>query len=136
MKCKRCQSKIHDDEDICPNCGQDLASLRQLLKISYEEELAHLEEQGLQPPKVDQLSAEDLKDSPEIIDGPRVILDSRGVGYGSRPSPGFFPAGGLSAEDPIEEEKRATAWEQTPRGGFWLRFMGFATDQLMLLFIL
>ena len=136
MKCKRCQSKIHDDEDICPNCGQDLASLRQLLKISYEEELAHFEDQGLQPPKVDQLSAEDLKDSPEIIDGPRVILDSRGVGYGSGSSPGFSPADGLSAEDPIEEENRATAWEQTLRGGFWLRLMAFTTDQLILLFIL
>ena len=136
MKCKRCQSKIRDDEDICPNCGQDLASLRQLLKISYEEELAHFEEQGLQSPKVDQLPAEERKDNPKMIDGPRVILDSRGVDYGSGSSPGFSLADGLSAEDPFEEENKATTWEQTRRGGFWLRFMAFTIDQLILLFIL
>ncbi len=132
MKCKRCHIQVPDDANLCPQCGQDLASLRQLLKISYEEELAHLEDQGIQPPKVDPLPAPGQKDSPAINDGPRIILDSRGVDYGTDYGPGFSLTDPLSAEERSEKEEKTAGWDRALGGGFWLRFMAFAVDHLIL----
>lgn len=132
MKCKRCHVQVPDDADHCPKCGQDLASLRQLLKISYEEELAHLEDQGIQPPKVDPLPAPGQKDSPAINDGPRIILDSRGVDYGTDYGPGFSLTDPLSTEESYEKEEKTAGWDRALGGGFWLRFMAFTVDHLIL----
>jgi uncharacterized RDD family membrane protein YckC len=128
MKCKRCQAQVPDDANVCPQCGQDLASLRQLLQISYEEEMAYLADQGLQPPKVDSVPVLDRKDEPAVPNGPRIILDPPGVGYGSDSGPGFSPADPLSAEEDFEKEENLSGWEHALRGGFGLRFMAFAID--------
>ena len=135
MKCKRCRVQVPEDADLCPHCGQDLNSLRQLLKISYEEELAHLEDQGLQSPKVDPLPAPGQEDSPAIMDGPRIVLNSHGVDYGPDSGPGFSLADPLSAEERSEQEEKIAGWDRALRGGFWLRFMAFAVDHLILLLI-
>jgi len=135
MKCKRCHIQVPDDADHCPKCGQDLVSLRQLLKISYEEELAHLEDQGIQPPKVDPLPAQGQQESPAIMDGPRIILDSRGADYGPNYGPGFAVTDPLSAEELSEKEEKTAGWERALKGGFWLRLMAFAVDQLILFLI-
>jgi len=132
MKCKRCRIQVPEDADLCPNCGQDLKSLRQLLKISYEEELAHLEEQGLQPPKIDPLPTQDKKDGPAIMDGPRIIFDSKGVEDSADQGPGFSREDSSSAEERTRPEEKTASWDRALRGGFWLRFMALTADHLIL----
>lgn len=135
MKCKRCHIQVPDDANLCPQCGQDLASLRQLLRISYEEELAYLADQGLQPPKVDPLPALGRKDEPAVDDGPRIILDPRGDDYVTDSGSGFFLGDPLSVEERSEKEEKTSNWDRALRGGFGLRFMAFAVDHLIVFLI-
>jgi len=135
MKCKRCQTQVPDDANICPQCGQDLDSLRQLLQISYEEEMAYLAGQGLPPPQVDPLPALDRKDGPALNDGPRIIIDPRGNDYGTDSSPGFSLADSLSVEEESEKEEKTSGWDRALRGGFGLRLMAFAVDDLIVFLV-
>jgi uncharacterized RDD family membrane protein YckC len=135
MKCKRCQAQVPDDANLCPQCGQDLDSLRQLLQISYEEEMAYLADQGLPPPQVDPVPALDRKDEPAVYDGPRIILDPRGNDYGTDSGSGFSLADPLSVEEDSKKEEKASGWEHALRGGFGLRFMAFAVDHFIVFLI-
>ena len=132
MKCKRCRIQIPDDADLCPHCGQVLKSLRQLLKISYEEEPAHFEDPGLQPPRVDPLPPSDQKESPAMMDGPRIIFDSKGVDFNTDLGPAFSHEDSSSAEEQPAQEEKTAGWSRALRGGFWLRFMALAVDYLFL----
>jgi len=135
MKCKRCQTQVPDDANLCPQCGQDLDSLRQLLQISYEEEVAYLADQGLPPPQVDPVPALDRKDEPAVKDGPQIILDPRGDDYGTDCSSGFSLEDPLSVEEDSEKEEKTSGWEHALRGGFGLRFMAFAVDHFIVFLI-
>jgi len=131
MKCKRCLAQVPDDVDICPNCGQDLTSLRQLLKNFYAEEPSQSSDSGLTPSKPEGTLLPGKKESPLRKD-PRVVLDSDKPGHDQE----FSLADALSAEEPTEEEEEAVIWEGPRRGGFWLRSMAFVIDHLILLFTL
>lgn len=135
MKCKRCHVQVPDDANLCPQCGQDLASLRQLLQISYEEELAYLTDQGLQAPQMDPVPALDRKDEPAVKEGPRIILDPRRDDYGPDSRAGFSLADPLSVEERSEKEEKTSSWDRALRGGFGLRFMAFAVDYLIVFLI-
>lgn len=133
MKCKRCRSTVPDSVETCPNCGQDLSSLRQLLNDFYSDEPLRAEEpdrHASEPevfsktdPKTRLISAEDIK----IITGPE-------PDYGG----GFSLEDVLSAEEPERDEiqEKAPSWDRALRGGFWIRSAAFLTDQLILLILL
>jgi uncharacterized RDD family membrane protein YckC len=132
MKCKRCHVQVPDDADQCPQCGQDLASLRQLLQISYEEEMAYLTDQRMQGPKVDPLPVLDRKDDPDVPNSPRITFDPPKEGYGRDPGPEFSLADPLPVDERSDKEEKTSGWEHALRGGFVLRFMAFAVDHLVL----
>ncbi len=131
MKCKRCRSTVPDDIDTCPNCGQDLSSLRQLLKDFYDEDPVRIE--GQDPPtpepevfpKADQKNITAGSEDIRIVTGPVPDYDHD-----------FSSEEALPGEEPDEEEEETSAWDRALRGGFWLRSMAFATDQVILLFLL
>jgi len=131
MKCKRCLSQVRDDVDICPNCGQDLTSLRQLLRNFYSEEPNPSGDQDLQPSQIESASPLGRKEGPQRIE-PRIILDGGQPAYGRDFA---LPDRGSSEELP-EEEGEGVIWERPLLGTFWLRSMAFAVDQLILVFIL
>jgi len=138
MKCKRCHVQVPDDANQCPHCGQDLASLRQLLQISYEEELAGLADQGFPAPKVDPLPVSDRKGESAAKEEPRIILDPRRDEHAPDPGAEYYLADALSIEEDTEKEEKASSWDRALRGGFGLRFMAFAVDHfvLFLLFVI
>ncbi len=130
MKCKRCLAQVPDHLEVCPNCGQDLASLRQLLKDFYEEPNP-FEEPGwvstriLEPPR-DQGS----KTLPS--DQPRVIFNS----------PPDELTRKLALHEPVgddetweQEHAPSQEWTVLP-GGFWLRSMAFIADFFLILLII
>jgi uncharacterized RDD family membrane protein YckC len=131
MKCKRCLTQVRDDVDICPNCGQDLTSLRQLLKDFYSEEPNQSGDQGLQPPRPESSPPPGRKEGPQKIE-PRIILDRGQPAYG----PDLALSDRVSSEELPEEEGEGVIWERPLKGTFWLRSMAFAVDQLILVFIL
>ena len=131
MKCKRCPTQVPDDVDICPNCGQDLTSLRQLLNNFYAEEPTQSGDQGFQPSGLESAPPPSIKEGPTKIE-PRIIFNASRPAYG----PEFSPPDVLSSEELLEEEDEAVTWERSLKGGFWLRSMAFAVDHLILLFIL
>lgn len=129
MKCKRCRSVVPDSCEACPNCGQDLSSLRQLLKDFYDE---------------DPVRVEDFKSSrpePEVFPEPRKTeAPARDFRLDTAGSPGLEPE--ITPPDPIpeeeyeEEEEKGSTWDRALRGGFWLRYMAFGTDQVILFLLL
>ena len=129
MKCKRCLAQVPDDMDVCPNCGQDLSSLRQLLKNFYDQEPTPSEDQGLQPsaPK-----GTKIREGPRERKGPRLVIDSGPL----RDDPEFLLSDTFSAEEPPGEEVQSEARKRASRGGFWLRSVAFVVDHLILLFTL
>jgi uncharacterized RDD family membrane protein YckC len=131
MKCKRCLTQVRDDVDICPNCGQDLTSLRQLLKDFYAEEPNQSGDQGLQPSRPESGPPPSRKEGPQKIE-PRVILGAGQPASG----PDFALSDRVPSEELLEEEGEGVIWERPLKGGFWLRSMAFAVDQLILVFIL
>jgi uncharacterized RDD family membrane protein YckC len=131
MKCKRCLAQVRDDVDICPNCGQDLTSLRELLKNFYNEEPLESGDQGLQPSRPESAAPPERREEPQKIE-PRIIL---GAGQ-SADSPEFSLSDVVSAEELLEGAGEAFIWERSPKGEFWLRAMALAVDHLILLFIL
>jgi len=129
MKCKRCFAQVPDDMDVCPHCGQDLSSLRQLLKDFYEPESSPPADQDLQPSGA---KGTRIKKSPKEGKGPRLVIDSAPL----RDDPEFLLSDNFSAEETPEEEVGTDRWEQALRGGFWIRSLAFAIDHLILLFTL
>jgi uncharacterized RDD family membrane protein YckC len=135
MKCKRCRATVADDADSCPHCGQDLASLRQLLKDFYREDPSPLGEQKPSPRepevfpvgKIEEypVPAEEVRDEIRIVTGPQPGYDQN-----------FSLQDALSEEEPEEEEKEKSAWDRALRGGFWLRSMAMAVDSLLLVLLL
>jgi uncharacterized RDD family membrane protein YckC len=130
MKCKRCRATVPEKVDVCPHCGEDLSSLRQLLTDFYSDEPAQTEEpdfRASEPEVFPKSTPKDLfprTDEIQITRGP--VPDSDGK----------FPLPDtLSLEEPEEEEEPST-WERPTRGGFWIRSMAFATDYVILLLIL
>jgi len=129
MKCKRCRARVPDDVDLCPHCGEDLSSLRQLLKDFFEQEPIRGEAPYLSEPEVFP-SPEDKepsleKDEIRIITGPTPDDDQK-----------FSLQEALSAEKTEEEETIPSTWDRALKGGFWLRSLALATDHLILLFLL
>jgi uncharacterized RDD family membrane protein YckC len=131
MKCKRCLAQVPDDVDACPNCGQDLTALRQLLKNFYAEEPSPSGDSGPTPSKSGEFPPFPKKEGP-LKKGPRVVLDAQKADY----DPEISLTDELSAEEPTGEEEPAVIWEGPRRGGFFLRSMAFAVDHLILLFTL
>jgi uncharacterized RDD family membrane protein YckC len=131
MKCKRCLAQVSDDVDVCPNCGQDLTSLRQLLKDFYSEEPSQAKEPVLQPPKPEDSPEPDRKESPMRTE-PRIILGSDRPEYG--PEISFSDT--LSGDELTDEEGEAVIRESSAGGGFWVRSLAFLVDHLILLFTL
>lgn len=132
MKCKRCRNYVPDDVDVCPQCGEDLSSLRQLLRNVYEEETPRSEPSGDPPSLTIDLIKETEQENPKDSDLPRVIL--------SRDEPGT--GGGFSLEEAPETEEEeealngAAVWDRALRGGFWQRYMAFVVDSLILFFVM
>ena len=131
MKCKRCLAQVPDDVDICPNCGQDLTALRQLLKNFYAEEPGPSGDLGPRPSLSEETLHPAQKEGPTRKE-PRVVFDSEEA----QNDPGFSLPRELSTEEAIEEEEPPLLWEGPRMGGFWLRSMAFAIDHLILLFTL
>jgi len=131
MKCKRCRSTVPDDMDTCPNCGQDLSSLRQLLRDFYSEDPVRIE--GQDPPTPE----------PEVFlksDQKNITMGSEDIRIVTGPVPDyghdFSVEDALPGKEPDEAEEKTSTWDRALRGGFWLRSMAFATDQVILLLIL
>ena len=128
MKCKRCRSTVPDSSDYCPNCGQDLSSLRQLLRDFYDEDPITVDPRRAEPKVLDEAEKGEPHPGAEEI---------RAV---AAPIPDFEPEISLEEaipeEEPEEEEEKASTWDRALRGGFWLRCMAFATDQVILLLLL
>jgi len=131
MKCKRCRSTVPDEMDTCPNCGQDLSSLRQLLRDFYNQDPVQLESQKPPAPEPEVFAKSDKKD---------IIVGSEDIRIVTGPVPDyghdFSLDDALSGEEPEEEEENISTWDRALRGGFWLRSMALATDHLILLFLL
>jgi len=132
MKCKRCLAQVPDDVDACPNCGQDLTSLRQLLKNFFEGDLSQPEDQGPQPSKPEDAPASPKKDGQKFLKDLRLTSVFDRAEYGQ----GFSLEGALSAEKTRGEKDQPSPWEGARRGGFWLRLVAFAIDHLILLLTL
>jgi len=129
MKCKRCRSVVPDSSDACPNCGQDLSSLRQLLKDFYDEDPVRVED--LKSPRAE----------PEVFSEPRrTEAPAPDFRMQTRSGPDLEPE--ITLQDPIpeeeydEEEEETSPWDRALRGGFWLRYLAFSTDQVILLLLL
>jgi uncharacterized RDD family membrane protein YckC len=122
---------VPDDVDTCPSCGQDLSSLRQLLRDFYDDDPVRLEGHDLQAPEPEVFPPQDKKDLTVKADDIRIV---------EGPSPGYdheiFLDDALTDEEPEEKEEETPSWDRALRGGFWLRAMAFATDQVILLFLL
>jgi len=135
MKCKRCRNQVPDDADVCPQCGEDLSSLRQLLRNVYEEETPRNELSGDPPSLTIDLIKETAQENPQDSDLPRVILGRDEPGTG-----GSFPLEEppeTEEEDEEDEELTGTAvWDRALRGGFWQRYMAFAIDSLILFLVM
>jgi uncharacterized RDD family membrane protein YckC len=132
MKCKRCRNQVPDDADVCPHCGEDLSSLRQLLRNFYEEEAARSELSGDPPRLTVDLLKETEEENPKDSDLPRVILnrdDPEGAGR-------FSVQGALETAEMNEELPETGSWDRALRGGFWQRYMAFAIDSLILFFVI
>jgi uncharacterized RDD family membrane protein YckC len=131
MKCKRCRSTVPDDIDTCPNCGQDLSSLRLLLKDFYNEDPVRIEGQDSPTPEPEVFPKSDKKNITVGSEDIRIVT-------GPVPDYGhdFSLKEAVHGEEPDEEEEKTPTWDRALRGGFWLRSMAFATDQVILLFIL
>jgi uncharacterized RDD family membrane protein YckC len=132
MKCKRCRAMVADDASTCPNCGQDLSSLRQLLRDFYNDDQVQGEDQEIRRSEPEVFSRADRKD---VTVGPGEIRIVTG------PIPGYGPEaswkGALLEEESEEgEEETTSTWDWALRGGFWARSMAFATDQVILLLLL
>jgi uncharacterized RDD family membrane protein YckC len=132
MKCKRCRAMVADDASTCPNCGQDLSSLRQLLRDFYSEDQPREEEQEISRSEPEIIPQADRKD---ITIGPDEIRIVTG------PTPGYGHEASwkdvlLEEESEEEEEETTSSWDWALRGGFWVRSMAFATDQVILLLLL
>jgi len=131
MKCKRCRTLVSDDADTCPNCGQDLSSLRQLLSGFYSEDPIRIEDPPPRASEPEVSPAQDKKDLTVGADDLRIVMG---------PVPGyereFSLQEALSDEEPEEEGEKTSTWDRALRGGFLLRAMAFFTDQAILLFLL
>jgi len=131
MKCKRCRTPVSDDADTCPNCGQDLSSLRQLLRDFYSEDPAGRQDYDLRTSEPEVSAAQDKKDMAVGADDIRIVMG---------PVPGeereFSLQEALSDEEPEGEGEKTSTWDRALRRGFWLRSMAFFTDQAILLFLL
>ena len=130
MKCKRCLAQVPDHLDVCPNCGQDLASLRQLLK-NFNEEPNPFDEPDWVSPQPGEPS-DVQKENPARTDQPRVIFNSPPDEYTRK----------LALHEPLREDE---AWEEEENifqgpelfpGGFWLRSLAFVIDLVLLFLIL
>ncbi len=135
MRCKRCHVQVPDEANQCPHCGQDLTSLRQLLQISYEEELVGLTDQALPAPKVDPLPVPGRKGESAAREEPRILLDPREDEPAPDSGVGYSIADTLSIQEDAEREERTSGWERALRGGFGLRFMAFAVDHFVVFLI-
>ncbi len=127
MKCKRCRSTVPDTSDHCPNCGQDLSSLRQLLRGFYDDDPLPVDPRRVEP---------EVLSEPENTEPPR----AEEIRIVTAPIRDFEPdislEEGIPEEELDDEEEKASTWDRALRGGFWLRYMAFATDQVILLFLL
>ncbi len=130
MKCKRCRAEVPDTTDSCPYCGQDLTSLRQLLKI-FDEEPIQSNEPASPPsePVIDQPL--DRKELPSRGESPRVTIEAGPPKYRDFP---LTHSPKEEGESSGEEEKPAL--EDVPKGGFWIRLMALVIDHIALLMIL
>jgi uncharacterized RDD family membrane protein YckC len=129
---------VPDDAESCPSCGQDLSSLRALLKDFYSDEPVRPDEQDLtvrepevfpvkeeKPPLLPAEQVhEDIREDIRIVTGPYPEYDQK-----------LSLHDALSREEPEEEEGKPSIWDPTPRGGFWLRLMALAMDSLILLLL-
>ena len=132
MKCKRCRAMVPDDAESCPSCGQDLSSLRALLKDFYSEEPVRPEEQDLtvrepevfpvKEEKTPLVPPEEVHEDIRIVTGPYPEYDQKSS------LPDAFPRN----EPEEEEEGKLSTWERTLRAGFWLRSMALAMDSVIL----
>ncbi len=133
MKCKRCRSTVPDSVEVCPNCGQDLSSLRKLLSDFYSDEPIRAEEPEPAPSEPEVFSKTDPKTA---------LISAEDLGIITGPEPdyrGEFSLGDvLSAEEPERDDVRemTPSWDRALRGGFWVRGAAFVTDQLILLILL
>lgn len=131
MKCKRCRAHVADDTDVCPLCGQDLTALRQLLRDFYDGGPPPGEEESPSLPVNEEKSFEQDQSAETLgREEPRIILRGQGPVLDFSSGPDEFEAGAA------QEEAGLSAAIRTPEGGFWLRFMAFVTDQLVLVFII
>jgi len=135
MRCKRCRAMVPDDAETCPSCGQDLSSLRALLKDFYSEEPARPEEQDLtlREPEVFPVKEENPPQVPteEVHEDIRIVTG---------PYPGYEqelpPHDVLSGEIVETEAAKPPATERIPWGGFWVRSMAMATDSVILMLLM
>jgi uncharacterized RDD family membrane protein YckC len=126
---------VPDDAETCPHCGQDLSSLRDLLKDFYSEEPARPEEQDPTPrePEVFPVKEEKTPQAPtdqvhediRIVTGPYPAYDQESSLQDA-----------LSRDEPEVEAAKPSTPEWTLQGGFWLRFMALATDSVILLLLM
>lgn len=131
MKCKRCRQMVPDNVDLCPMCGQDLSSLRQLLTDFYNEDPIRVGDQNLRT------------SDPEVFppSGPKdITAGGEEIRIITGPTPDYDPKSPMpdspSVEEPEEEEGKPSTWDRALRGGYWLRWMAFAVDHLILLLLL
>jgi uncharacterized RDD family membrane protein YckC len=129
MKCKRCLAPIPNHIDVCPNCGQDLASLRQLLKNFYEEDKL-FDEQKFVPIKDKEPSIGPKEDAP-VPEEPRVILKTDPDEYAQR----FLAEESVADEDLLEEEEISSMGEEVYPAGFWVRLLALTIDLVFLLLL-
>ncbi len=135
MKCKRCRALVADDAETCPSCGQDLSSLRALLKDFYSEEPARPEEEDLTLREPQVFPIKEEKPPQELTE--EVHEDIRIV---TGPYPGYeqqlSPPDAFSGEGAEAEAVKRPAMERIPWGGFWVRSMAMATDSVILLLLM
>jgi uncharacterized RDD family membrane protein YckC len=135
MRCKRCRAMVSDDAETCPSCGQDLSSLRALLKDFYSEEPARPAEQDLtlREPEVFPVNEE----KPPPVPTEEVHEDIRIV---TGPYPGYEqklpPPDAFSGEIVEAEAAKPPATERIPWGGFWVRSMAMAMDSVILMLLM
>ncbi len=132
MKCKHCLAQVSDDVDTCPNCGQVLSSLRQLLKSFYSEEAQPLEDPDRKTSQPGVASIPPSKETPKPVTDPRGTLDIQRSGYSQSSS----PEDKLGTGELLDEEGQPYVVERARPGGFWLRYLAFTFDLLILVLIL
>jgi uncharacterized RDD family membrane protein YckC len=126
---------VPDDAETCPYCGQDLSSLRDLLKDFYSEEPVHPEGQDPTPrepevfpvkeEKTPQVPIEEVREDIRIVTGPYPEYDQK-----------LPPHDVLSGAIVETEAAKPPATEQIPWGGFWVRSMAMATDSVILMLLM